>query len=70
MGSSVAASCSLQRIEDFRDIGMHTIDISDRAYDLDGIDVQILIENLVRRHAEYIDLFQGVSPETQFSLKR
>jgi hypothetical protein len=56
---------------------MHAIEINDKVYetakriaDLDGIDVQSLIESLVRRHAEYIDVFQDSSPDTPFSLKR
>lgn len=56
---------------------MQTIEISDEAYemakriaDIDGINVQTLIESLVRRHAEYIDLFQNASSETIFILKR
>ncbi len=56
---------------------MHTIEISDQTHEtakriaaLDGIDVQTLIESLIRRHAEYIDLFQDLSPDTPFSLKR
>jgi hypothetical protein len=49
---------------------MHTIEISDKTYEtakriaaLDGIDVQALIESLVRRHAEYIEMFQEASSE-------
>jgi hypothetical protein len=49
---------------------MHTIEISDDIYEaarrtaaLDSIDVKTLIEGLVRRHAEYIELFQESSPE-------
>ncbi|MVT64851.1 hypothetical protein GPL21_06990 [Bradyrhizobium pachyrhizi] len=56
---------------------MHAIEISDKVYemakriaDLDDIDVQTLIECLVRRHAEYINLFQDASPDTPFGLKR
>jgi hypothetical protein len=57
---------------------MHTIEISDKTYEtakriaaLDSIDVQTLIESLVRRHAEYIDMFQEASSEKPlFSLKR
>jgi predicted CopG family antitoxin len=56
---------------------MHTIEISDEAYEaakrtaaLDSIDVSTLVESLVRRHAEYIDLFQEASPEMPpFSLE-
>jgi hypothetical protein len=55
---------------------MHTIEISDKTYEtakriaaLDGIDVQVLIESLVRRHAEYIEIFQEASSEKRpFSL--
>jgi hypothetical protein len=57
---------------------MHTIEISDKTYEtakriatLDSIDVQTLIESLVRRHAEYIDMFQKASSEKRpFSLER
>jgi hypothetical protein len=57
---------------------MHTIEISDETYEtakriaaLDSIDVQTLIESLVRRHAEYIDFFQEASSEKRpFSLGR
>ena len=56
---------------------MHTIEISDDIYEkakrtaaLDSIDVKTLIEGLVRRHAEYIDLFQHASPDMPpFSLE-
>jgi hypothetical protein len=56
---------------------MHTIEISDDIYEaarrtaaLDSIDVKTLIEGLVRRHVEYIDLFQESSPEMlPFSLE-
>lgn len=48
---------------------MHTIEISDDIYEkakrtaaLDSIDVKTLIEGLVRRHAEYIELFRDASP--------
>jgi hypothetical protein len=49
---------------------MHTIEIGDDIYEaarrtaaLDSIDVKTVIEGLVRRHVEYIDLFQESSPE-------
>jgi hypothetical protein len=56
---------------------IHTIEISDEANEaakrtaaLDSIDVPTLVESLVRRHAEYIDLFQEASPEMPpFSLE-
>jgi hypothetical protein len=56
---------------------MHTIEISDKTYEtakriaaLDSIDVPTLIKSLVRRHAEYIDLFQEASSEKRpFSLE-
>ena len=56
---------------------MHTIEISDDIYEkakrtaaLDSIDVKTLIEGLVRRHAEYIELFQDASPDMpRFSLE-
>jgi hypothetical protein len=56
---------------------MHTIEISDKTYEtakriaaLDSIDVPTLIESMVRRHAEYIDLFQEASSEKRpFSLE-
>jgi hypothetical protein len=56
---------------------MHTIEISDDIYEkakrtaaLDSIDAKTLIEGLVRRHAEYIGLFQDASPEIPpFSLE-
>ena len=56
---------------------MHTIEISDEAYEaakrtaaLDSIDVTTLVESLVRRHAEYIELFQEASPAMpRFSLE-
>lgn len=57
---------------------MHRIEISDETYEtakriaaLDSIDVRTLIESLVRRHAEYIDMFQEASAEKRsFSLER
>jgi hypothetical protein len=56
---------------------MHMIEISDDIYEkakrtaaLDSIDVKTLIEGLVRRHAEYIELFQDASPDMPpFSLE-
>ncbi len=56
---------------------MHTIEISDDIYEaarrtaaLDSIDVNTFIEGLVRRHVEYIDLFQESSPDMPpFSLE-
>jgi hypothetical protein len=55
---------------------MHTIEISDKAHEtakriaaLDGTDVKTLIQSLVLRHAEYIDMFQEVAAEKRlFSL--
>jgi len=57
---------------------MHTIEISDDVYEaarrtaaLDSIDVNTLIEGLVRRHVEYIDLFRESSADLPpFSLER
>jgi predicted CopG family antitoxin len=56
---------------------MHTIEISDDIYEkakrtaaLDSIDVKTLVEGLVRRHVEYIELFQDASPDMpRFSLE-
>lgn len=56
---------------------MHRIEISDETYEtakriaaLDSIDVRTLIESLVRRHVEYIDMFQDASSEKRsFSLE-
>ena len=49
---------------------VHTIEISDTTHEtakriaaLDNIDVQTLIESLVLRHAEYIDMLQEASSE-------
>ncbi|MDI4235545.1 hypothetical protein AAFX91_34035 [Bradyrhizobium sp. 31Argb] len=56
---------------------MHTIEISDETYEaarrtaaLDSIDVKTLIESLVRRHAEYIEVFhERASEMPPFSLE-
>ena len=56
---------------------LHTIEIGDDVYEaarrtaaLDSIDVNTLIEGLVRRHVEYIDLFRESSPDLlPFSLE-
>lgn len=55
---------------------MHTVEISDETHEtakriatLDGIDVETLIQSLVLRHAEYIDMLQEASSERRpFSL--